>query len=68
MVTRATYISIWDGGVEVPSPCDYDVDAKRCFNIEDSGCGEGLDNLDDEVVELADGTRLGADDGVTFDY
>lgn len=68
MITEAQYISIWDGGMEIPSSCRYDTITRRCFDIEGTDCGEGLEHLDAEVVELMDGTRLGAAEGVSFDY
>lgn len=69
MIVKATYHSIWDGGTEVPSPCSYDTDERRCFDIEMSDYPvETIDILDSEFVELEDGSRLSADEGVVFDY
>ena len=76
MIVKATYHSIWDGsgddGEDIATDCKYDTETRRCFDIEDSGLEgkelEDLENLETEYVELEDGTRLGADEGVTFDY
>ncbi len=64
---KATYTSVWDGGIEVTTVCDYDPDTKTVTDIEDSGV-EGVDTLEDEYVTLPDGSELREDDGVTFDY
>ena len=66
---RATYVSVWDGGHEVCSPCRYNPDTKECTDIEDSGINpDGLEVMEKEFVRLPDDTELGEDDGVTFDY
>lgn len=65
--TAAIYVSVWDGGIEVRTPCKYAPDAKTCFDIESSDV-EGAECLEDEYVLLPDGTELREEDGVTFDY
>jgi hypothetical protein len=65
-IIAATYTSVWDGGVEVASPCKYDADERRVFAIADADVS-GVESLEREYVTLPDGTELGEDD-VTFDY
>lgn len=69
MIVNVWYVSVWDGGVEIKTPCLFDEDSKRCYEIRESEEDVAhLDSLDAEFVELSDGTRLNEDDGVTFDY
>lgn len=51
---KAKYISIWDGGVEVKTSCDFDPETKIVSNIEVAEI-EGLDMLEKEFVELENG-------------
>lgn len=67
-LVNATYYSVWSGGVEVSSPCKYNTDSKIVSDIRDSNADVGDNNLENEYVELADGTKLSEADGVTFDY
>jgi hypothetical protein len=66
-IIEATYTSVWDSGVEITSACKYDADERRVFDIADSGA-TGVESLEREYVTLPDGTELGEDDEVTFDY
>ena len=63
---KATYTSVWDGGIEVTTACQYNPDTKTVTDIEDSGV-EGVECLEDEFVTV-DGHDLREEDGVTFDY
>jgi hypothetical protein len=63
----AIYVSVWDGGIEIRTPCKYDPATKTCFDIASSDV-EGVECLEDEYVLLPDDTELRKDDGVIFDY
>jgi hypothetical protein len=65
---EAKYISRWDNGTEVSTACMYDAANKVCYSIEQSDTDVEDATLDGEFVELADGTRLGEDEDVTFKY
>jgi hypothetical protein len=67
MTIKASYTSVWDGGIRVTAPCEYDPDTKTVMNIEQSGV-DGVEDLEDEYVTLPDGADLREEDGVTFDY
>jgi len=68
MIINAWYVSVWDGGVTLKSPCLYDEEKKRCFSILPVDV-DGVGNLDFEAVELPpDGRWEGKCDGVTFEY
>ena len=67
-IINATYVSEWDNGTTVRSPCKYDTTNKRCFDIQQSDTDVGNANFVREYVTLPDGTELGEDDDVTFDY
>ena len=54
---KAKYVSVWDGGVEVKSNCDYNPTNKEVSNIETIDI-DGLDILDDEYILLPDGTEV----------
>ena len=54
---KAKYVSVWDGGVEVKSNCDYNPTNKGVSNIETIDI-DGLDILDDEYILLPDGTEV----------
>ena len=63
----ATYVSVWEDGVEVRTECEYDPDTKIVTDIEPSDV-EVAGNLEDEFVELPNGDEFREDDGVTFEY
>jgi hypothetical protein len=54
---EAIYVSVWDGGTEIRTKCDYDPTTKEVSDIEVADVN-GLDVLDDEYVELPDGTEI----------
>lgn len=64
---KARYVSVWDGGVEVMSGCEYDPATKTVSDIGDTDV-TGVEVKEDEYVELPDGTQLREKDGITFDY
>ncbi len=56
---KAAYVSVWDGGTEVRTACNYNPETKDVTNIGQADV-EGLDLavLDREYVELPDGTDV----------
>ena len=46
----ATYVSVWDDGVEVRTKCQYDPLTTLVWDIESSDV-QGLDILEDEYIE-----------------
>lgn len=54
---KATYVSVWDGDIEIRTDCEYEIDTKTVSDIESSDV-DGIDCLDDEYVELPDGTVI----------
>jgi hypothetical protein len=58
---KATYISVWDGGIEIATSCNFDPETKNITDVEMVD-GDGLDILEREFVRLPDGTEINADD------
>ena len=56
-ITKATYVSVWDGGIEVKTPCTYNGETKVVSDIEVAEI-DGLDMLDDEFIVLPSGTII----------
>jgi hypothetical protein len=56
----ATYVSVWDGGTTVRVSCRWSVSLQVAFEIESVDV-DGLESLDREYVELADGTEIDMD-------
>jgi len=54
---KATYVSVWDGGIEIRTRCIFSREMSTVFDVETADV-EGLDVLEDEYVELADGTQV----------
>lgn len=56
---KATYISVWDNGFEIPSLCDINLDTKEVTNVEivDVESFE-LHHLEEEFIRLDDGTEI----------
>lgn len=54
---KAKYVSVWDGGIEVKTNCQYDPTTKEVYDIETSDV-DGLDVCEDEYVLLPDGTEV----------
>lgn len=55
----ATYVSVWDGGTEISTPCFFDTEKNLAFDIESTDENiEDLDILDREYIELQDGTQI----------
>jgi hypothetical protein len=56
----ATYVSVWDDGIEVKSDCIYDTETKQIEEIEMVDIS-GVDILIEEYVELPDGYKISVD-------
>lgn len=56
-VTKAIYVSVWDGGVEVRTNCLYNGETKVVSDIETADV-DGLDTLEDEYVLLPSGVEI----------
>lgn len=60
----AIYVSVWDGGVEVKTSCDYNVENRTVSDIDSADVD--VDNLEREYVQLDDGTEITVMDFDTF--
>ena len=68
---KATYVSVWDDSLVCCSECSFNPATKEVTDIETADNADEADfadSLTDEYVELADGTQLRSEDGVSFDY
>ena len=54
---KAIFISVWDGGIEIKTNCEYDPTTKEVSDIETSNV-DGLDICEDEYILLPDGTEI----------
>ncbi len=57
MKTHATFVSVWDGGIEIRSNCEFNPISKEVTDIDIAEV-DGLETLEDEYVELPDGTEI----------
>ena len=58
---KATYVSVWDGGIEIISTCEYDPETKDVTDIESVEVN-GLDYLEEEYILLPNGERINRED------
>lgn len=54
---KATYVSVWDDGIEVRSGCMFNKETYDVSDIEMVDL-QGVDILIDEYIELSDGTQI----------
>jgi len=54
---KAKYTSVWDGGINITTNCDYDPQTKKVSNIESVDPGN-VQDLDDEFITLPDDTEV----------
>lgn len=54
---NATYVSVWDGGVEVRTKCFFNTETKEVSDIESADVNN-LDVCEDEFIELPNGTEI----------
>ena len=56
---KANFISVWDGGTQIITSCEYDEKTKIVSNIEQADVDDiELNILDDEFVQLENGDRI----------
>lgn len=58
---KATYISVWDGGVEISTSCEFDPETKNITDIKSADVN-GLEVLEREYIVLPDGTEIDVED------
>lgn len=58
---KATFVSVWDFGIEVKSDCEYDPESKTVSDIELVHV-DGLDMCITEYILLPDGTELNCEE------
>jgi hypothetical protein len=64
MKTKATYVSVWNGGLEITSPCKIDLKTKEVTDVGQVDTESmDLETLDREFIRLIDGTEID-----TFNY
>jgi hypothetical protein len=54
---KATYVTVWDGGIEIRTQCLFDKESSTVYDVESVEVN-GLDVLEEEFVELSDGTEI----------
>lgn len=54
---NAIYVSVWDGGVEIRTKCQYNPETKEVWDIDATDV-DGLDICEDEYIELPNGTEI----------
>lgn len=54
---KAKYVSVWDGGIELVSNCQYDKRKNIVYDIQDTH-DINLEVLEDEYVLLPDGAEV----------
>ena len=53
---NATYVSVWDGGEEIRTSCQFNPQTKHATDIESADVdGMDLEILDEEYIELTNG-------------
>lgn len=45
---KAKFVSVWDGGIEIITDCDFNPITKEVFNIDSVECN--VESLEDEFV------------------
>lgn len=51
MIKSALFVSTWDGGVAIETPCKVDTETKEVFDIEIADIS-GLENLESEEIYI----------------
>lgn len=54
---KATYVSIWDGGVKISTSCDFNPETKEVSDIETTDI-DGLDILEEQILNYQMVNRL----------
>lgn len=61
-IITAEYVTVWDGGVQVVTHCDFNLETLEVSNIQIAEV-DGLDVCEREYVLLPDGTEYDVEDG-----
>lgn len=56
-ITKAKFVSVWDGGIEIKTKCVFNGETKIVSDIE-TAFVSGLDTLEDEYVLLPSGVEV----------
>jgi hypothetical protein len=56
-MVRATYVSVWDGGIQIRSRCLFSKESSVVYDIETIEV-DGLYVCEEQFVELPDGTKI----------
>lgn len=51
---KATYVSVWDGGIQIRTNCKFDQATKQVSDVESADV-DGLDFCEEEFIELSNG-------------
>lgn len=54
---KATYVTVWDGGIEIRTQCLFNRESSTVYDVESVEVN-GLEILEEEYVELSDGTEI----------
>ncbi len=54
---KATYVSVWDSGIEIRTACEINLDTKDVTDVESVEV-DGLDTLNEQFVELPNGDKI----------
>lgn len=58
-ICEATFVSVWDGGIELETECKVDTKTRRVFDIEDSGINpNSVESLDEEYIIIDDDIKM----------
>ena len=55
---KAYYVSVWDGGTEIRTSCDYNPETNDVTNIEQCEDVGDLDVLEEEYVYVLGGEKI----------
>lgn len=53
-IITALFVSEWDGGTQITTPCKVNLDTKEVFEVELADCGENVGTLDREFIVIDD--------------
>lgn len=59
VMQKGTFVSVWDGGYEIRTACEFDYEKNLIENVEfsDGSNNDRVDQLDREYVEDAEGNE-----------
>lgn len=59
MIKNAYFVSVWDGGQEIVTPCQFNTESGEVFNIE--MVETDVDILEREFIRFEDGKEIEID-------